>query len=126
MEYMAKDWTFLGEGVVRRMDFLATHNLTYYGRHTITKDFEHIILPVYQAPEPASETGKDKKNPFLQLCTLLNLESGINSYAGYANTEHGAIFGVVLYEVVGTAANLQASMFKPSVVFLLSPLTNEQ
>jgi hypothetical protein len=54
---------------------------------------------------PASETGEDKKNPFLQLCGLLDLGSGIN---GYVKTAHGGIFGVVLDEVMGTAANMQA------------------
>jgi len=54
---------------------------------------------------PASETGEDKKNPFLQLCCLLDLESGIN---GYAKTAHGGMYGVILDEVMGTAANMQA------------------
>jgi hypothetical protein len=54
---------------------------------------------------PASETGEDKKNPFLQLCCLLDLGSGIN---GYAKTAHGGIFGVIFDEVMGTTANMQA------------------
>ncbi|KAE8450794.1 hypothetical protein EG329_005707 [Mollisiaceae sp. DMI_Dod_QoI] len=52
------------------------------------------------------ERGEDKKNPFLQICALLDLESGVN---GYAKTAHGGFFGVVLDEVMGTAANLQAA-----------------
>jgi len=52
------------------------------------------------------ERGEDKKNPFLQICALLDLGSGIN---GYAKTAHGGFFGVVLDEVMGTAANLQAA-----------------
>ncbi|KAG4412344.1 hypothetical protein IFR04_014523 [Cadophora malorum] len=55
---------------------------------------------------PASETGEDKKNPFLELCTFVDLNSGVN---GYAKTAHGGFFGVVLDEVMGTAANLQAA-----------------
>jgi len=55
---------------------------------------------------PASETGESKENPFLELGTLLDLESGVN---GYAKTAHGGFFGVVLDEVMGTAANMQAA-----------------
>ncbi|KAG4437831.1 hypothetical protein IFR05_006677 [Cadophora sp. M221] len=55
---------------------------------------------------PASETGEDQKNPFLELCTLLDLNNGVN---GYAKTAHGGFFGVVLDEVMGTAANMQAA-----------------
>ncbi|CZT06241.1 uncharacterized protein RCO7_03282 [Rhynchosporium graminicola] len=55
---------------------------------------------------PASETGEDKKNPFLELCTFVDLNSGVN---GYANTAHGGFYGVVLDEVMGTTANLQAA-----------------
>ncbi|KAH7357118.1 HotDog domain-containing protein [Rhexocercosporidium sp. MPI-PUGE-AT-0058] len=55
---------------------------------------------------PTSETSEDKKNPFLELCTLVDLNSGVN---GYAKTAHGGFFGVVLDEVMGTAANLQAA-----------------
>jgi hypothetical protein len=59
----------------------------------------------FKPTAPASETGENKKNPFLQLCCLLDVGSGIN---GYAKTAHGGIFGVVLDEVMGTAANMQA------------------
>lgn len=54
---------------------------------------------------PSEETGEDKKNPFLQVCALVDLGSGVN---GYAKTVHGGFFGVVLDEVMGTAANMQA------------------
>ena len=56
---------------------------------------------------PASETGEDKKNPFLELCCLLDVGSGINGYVG---TAHGGVFGVILDEVMGTAANMQAGL----------------
>lgn len=43
----------------------------------------------------------------------MDLGSGIN---GYAKTAHGGFYGVVLDEVMGTAANLQAGMlFSPSI-----------
>lgn len=54
------------------------------------------------------DVGEDPKNPFLQVCALLDFGSGIN---GYAKTAHGGIFGVVLDEVMGTAANMQAGEF---------------
>lgn len=57
--------------------------------------------------EKMKERGEDPKNPFLQICALMDLGSGIN---GYAKTAHGGFFGVVLDEVMGTAANLQAGI----------------
>lgn len=58
------------------------------------------------------DVGEDKKNPFLQVCALLDLGSGMN---GYAKTAHGGVFGVVLDEVMGTAANMQAGVCKVSL-----------
>ncbi|CZR52686.1 uncharacterized protein PAC_02563 [Phialocephala subalpina] len=62
-------------------------------------------------PQPGGEKGmeergEDKKNPFLEICALLDVGSGVN---GYAKTAHGGFYGVVLDEVMGTAANLQAA-----------------
>jgi hypothetical protein len=54
---------------------------------------------------PANEIGEDKKSLLLQVCCLLDLGSGIS---GYVKTAHGGIFGVVLCEVIGAAANIQA------------------
>ncbi|PVH83888.1 hypothetical protein DL98DRAFT_105009 [Cadophora sp. DSE1049] len=87
---------------------------------------------------PASETGEDKKNPFLELCTLVDLNSCVN---GYAKTAHGGFFGVVLDEVMGTAANLQAAqgaytvslkvdfkkpLFTPSVVLVRGKVVKKE
>jgi hypothetical protein len=55
---------------------------------------------------PSSETGEDPKNPFLEFVTLLDLGSGVN---GFAKTAHGGFYGVVLDEVMGSAAQMQAS-----------------
>ncbi|TVY26817.1 hypothetical protein LHYA1_G004809 [Lachnellula hyalina] len=49
--------------------------------------------------------GEDKENPFLEFGALVDLRDGVN---GYAKTAHGGFFGVVLDEVMGTAANAQA------------------
>lgn len=54
------------------------------------------------------DVGEDKKNSFLQVCALLDMGGGMN---GHAKTAHGGIFGVVLDEVMGTAANMQAGMY---------------
>ncbi|KAH7407284.1 HotDog domain-containing protein [Cadophora sp. MPI-SDFR-AT-0126] len=87
---------------------------------------------------PASETSEEKKNPFLELCTLVDLDSGVN---GYAKTAHGGFFGVVLDEVMGTAANLQAAkgtytvslkvdfkkpLFTPSVVLVRGKVVKKE
>ncbi|TVY30652.1 hypothetical protein LHYA1_G001247 [Lachnellula hyalina] len=45
--------------------------------------------------------GEEKKNPFIEINTLLDLGSGINSFA---QTCHGGIMATVLDEVMGTAA----------------------
>lgn len=52
--------------------------------------------------------GEEKANPFLEVGALVDLQSGVN---GYAKTAHGGFYGVVLDEVMGTAANMQASMY---------------
>lgn len=52
--------------------------------------------------------GEGKENPFLEYGALVDLGEGVNGYAG---TAHGGFFGVVLDEVMGTAANAQAGMF---------------
>jgi hypothetical protein len=62
----------------------------------------------YIKSKEGDNVGEDKKNPFLQVCALLDLGSQIN---GYAKTAHGGFFGVVLDEVMGTAANMQAGAF---------------
>ncbi|TVY52600.1 Verlamelin biosynthesis protein B, partial [Lachnellula cervina] len=49
--------------------------------------------------------GEGKENPFLEYGALVDLGEGVNGYAG---TAHGGFFGVVLDEVMGTAANAQA------------------
>ena len=64
----------------------------------------HQVLRRRNGPK----TGEERKNPFLQVCALVDLASGIN---GYAKTAHGGFFGVVLDEVMGTAANMQAGIF---------------
>ncbi|TVY12580.1 hypothetical protein LARI1_G009583, partial [Lachnellula arida] len=49
--------------------------------------------------------GEGKENPFLEYGALVDLGDGVNGYAG---TAHGGFFGVVLDEVMSTAANAQA------------------
>ncbi|KAH8687389.1 HotDog domain-containing protein [Tricladium varicosporioides] len=51
------------------------------------------------------QRGETKHNPFLEVGAILDLQSGVN---GFAKTMHGGVFGVVLDEVCGTAANMQA------------------
>jgi acyl-coenzyme A thioesterase PaaI-like protein len=40
----------------------------------------------------------------MEVCALVDFGSGMN---GYANTAHGGVYGVMLDEVMGTAANMQ-------------------
>lgn len=47
------------------------------------------------------QPGEDKKNPFVEISTLLDLGGGINSYA---KTCHGGFIATVFDEVMGTAA----------------------
>ncbi|KAK4227838.1 HotDog domain-containing protein [Podospora fimiseda] len=49
--------------------------------------------------------GEDPKNPFLLFNALLDLGEDLCSYAG---TMHGGLFGVLMDEVMGTAANFQS------------------
>jgi hypothetical protein len=63
----------------------------------------------------SSETGENPKNPFLEFVTLLDLGSGVN---GFAKTAHGGFYGVVLDEVMGSAAQMQAG----ELCLQLSPL----
>jgi acyl-coenzyme A thioesterase PaaI-like protein len=46
----------------------------------------------------------------LEFVTLLDLGSGVN---GFAKTAHGGFYGVVLDEVMGSAAQMQASELSP-------------
>ena len=62
--------------------------------------------------------GEEKENPFLEFGALVDLQNGVN---GYAKTAHGGFYGVVLDEVMGTAANAQASMSILLFFRLLSP-----
>jgi hypothetical protein len=57
---------------------------------------------------PAAETGENPKNPFLEFVTLLDLGSAVN---GFAKTAHWGFYGVVLDEVMGSAAQMQACEF---------------
>jgi acyl-coenzyme A thioesterase PaaI-like protein len=55
-------------------------------------------------PTPESlAAGETKDKPFLELVALLDLEKGVNGYAG---TAHGGFFTVVLDEVMGSAVNV--------------------
>jgi len=53
----------------------------------------------------SKDSGETKKKPFLEVVALVDLQKGINGFAG---TAHGGFYGVVLDEVCGTAANMQA------------------
>lgn len=50
--------------------------------------------------------GEDPRNPFLLFNALLDLGEDL---CGFANTMHGGLFAVLMDEVMGTAANFQAS-----------------
>jgi hypothetical protein len=63
---------------------------------------------VKASKEEMEVRGEEKANPFLEVGALVDLQSGVN---GYAKTAHGGFYGVVLDEVMGTAANMQASMY---------------
>ena len=45
--------------------------------------------------------GEDKRNPFVEISSLLDLGGGINSYA---KTCHGGFIATIVDEVMGTAA----------------------
>jgi len=71
----------------------------------------HLLRYIKPTAE-SKNVGETKRKPFLEMVALLNLQKGMN---GYANTAHGGIFGVVLDEVCGTAANMQCGgSFPPS------------
>ncbi|KAI5919918.1 HotDog domain-containing protein [Camillea tinctor] len=53
----------------------------------------------------AKANGEDPHNPFLVFSALLDLGEDLNSYAG---TMHGGLYGVLMDEVMGTAANFQS------------------
>lgn len=58
--------------------------------------------------------GEDPRNPFLLFNALVDLGPDCTSYVG---TMHGGLFGVLMDEVMGTAANLQSCMFPPPPPF---------
>ncbi|KAI2637092.1 hypothetical protein GGS26DRAFT_547321 [Hypomontagnella submonticulosa] len=51
------------------------------------------------------ENGEDMRNPFLLFNALADLGADLQSFVG---TMHGGLFGVLMDEVMGTAANFQA------------------
>jgi hypothetical protein len=60
----------------------------------------------YVPPTPASKAaGETTQKPFLEMVALLDLQRGVNGFAG---TAHGGFYGVVLDEVMGTVGNMQA------------------
>ncbi|KAI0387707.1 HotDog domain-containing protein [Hypomontagnella monticulosa] len=52
------------------------------------------------------ENGEDMRNPFLLFNALADLGTDLQSFVG---TMHGGLFGVLMDEVMGTAANMQAA-----------------
>lgn len=68
-----------------------------------------LFFRYFKPTAPAWETGEDKKSPFLEVNAFADFGTGLN---GYANTAQGGFFGVVLDEVMGTAANMQAGKFR--------------
>jgi hypothetical protein len=61
-----------------------------------------IIRQLRPTPESLA-SGETRDKPFLELVALLDLEKGVNGYAG---TAHGGFFTVVLDEVMGSAVNV--------------------
>lgn len=59
-------------------------------------------------PNATEDNGEDPENPFIEAVALLELGPGVN---GFAKTLHGGMFGLLLDEIMGGVANLQASMF---------------
>jgi hypothetical protein len=66
------------------------------------------MLKYIKPTEESKKNGDSKERPFIEVMALVDLQSGVN---GYAKTAHGGIFGVVLDEVMGTAANMQSGAF---------------
>lgn len=56
------------------------------------------------------ENNENPKNPFLLFSALVDLGVDCQSYAG---TMHGGLYGVLMDEVMGTAANFQSGKFFP-------------
>lgn len=56
----------------------------------------------------SKQNGETKEKPFLEIVALLDLQPGVNGFAG---TAHGGLYGVVLDECMGTVTNMQAGMF---------------
>lgn len=54
------------------------------------------------------ESGEDPRNPFLVFHALADLGEDMTSYVG---TMHGGLYGVLMDEVMGTAANFQSREF---------------
>jgi hypothetical protein len=80
------------------------------GEYTLVKETLNSATTVracvtyFRLPKRATgqlQPGEDKKNPFVEISTLLDLGSGIN---GYAKTCHGGFIATVFDEVMGTAA----------------------
>jgi hypothetical protein len=67
-----------------------------------------VMLKYIKPTEESKKNGDSKERPFIEVMALIDLQSGVN---GYAKTAHGGIFGVVLDEVMGTAANMQSGAF---------------
>ncbi|KAI1377777.1 Thioesterase/thiol ester dehydrase-isomerase [Hypoxylon crocopeplum] len=63
------------------------------------------------------ENGEDPRNPFLLFSALADLGVDCQSYVG---TMHGGLYGVLMDEVMGTAANFQA----PHGAYTVSFTTN--
>lgn len=74
-----------------------------------------IIRQLRPTPESLA-SGETRDKPFLELVALLDLEKGVNGYAG---TAHGGFFTVVLDEVMGSAVNVLSGECSGFVVFLL-------
>ncbi|CAJ2513605.1 Uu.00g017240.m01.CDS01 [Anthostomella pinea] len=60
------------------------------------------------------DCGEDPKNPFLLINALLDLGIDCNGYVG---TMHGGLFGVLMDEVMGTAANFQSANGAYTITF---------
>ena len=64
-----------------------------------------VMLKYIKPTEESKKNGDSKERPFLDVVALVDLQGGFN---GYAKTAHGGVFGVILDEVMGTAANMQS------------------
>jgi hypothetical protein len=66
--------------------------------------FLRLIKPTAES----KNNGETKEKPFLEIVALLDLQPGVNGFAG---TAHGGLYGVVLDECMGTVTNMQAGKF---------------